>query len=127
MARTVRACPNCGSTDIGHDSMSVIARLSLSGSRACRACGYTGIFPEVDAEEVEDFDGADVEPAETGQGAAAAPSTGRLLVGALLLVLGIAPAFYLSWGEGLLPGLLALAVGAAVLSEELSRRFQAGE
>ncbi len=123
MARTVRVCPNCGSTDIGHDSLSVISRLSLSGARECHSCGYAGIFPEADPDDIEGFDGADADVQS-----AAAPDTAfrprRALSGGLLLLLGLAPVLYLSWGEGLLPGMLALAVGAAVLAEELSRRFR---
>ncbi|MDY6766398.1 MAG: hypothetical protein SVW77_03445 [Candidatus Nanohaloarchaea archaeon] len=119
MNKAVRACPNCGSTDIGHDSLSVVSRLSLSGARECRECGYSGIFPEMAEDEVDGFDGAgmDVTAADRGTGR----RWGRAAIGALLLLLGIGASSHATWGNGLLAGLLAVAVGAAVLAEELAR------
>ncbi|MDY6761529.1 MAG: hypothetical protein SVY41_00605 [Candidatus Nanohaloarchaea archaeon] len=119
MTDTVRACPNCGSTDLGHDSLSVVSRLSLSGGRECRSCGYTGIFPEMAAEKVDDFDGADT-GALPGNGHDRGGGRGRLVIGAVLLLLGLGAASHATWGNGLLAGLLAIAVGAAVLAEELA-------
>ncbi|MDY6770147.1 MAG: hypothetical protein SVU88_04185 [Candidatus Nanohaloarchaea archaeon] len=128
MTDAVRACPNCGSTDIGHDSLDVVSRLSLSGSRACRDCGYTGVFPEVPADEVDAFDGAQGEQGggerEAGTAAAAGPRRGRLALGVLLFLLGIGATASSTWGSGLLAGFLALVVGAAVVAEQLAARFQ---
>lgn len=122
----VKVCPNCGSTDLGHDSLSVISRLSLSGAKECRECGYSGIFPQVPPEKVEAFRERDredevVETAAEPQGL----NYGRLALGALLFLLGVGASSFASWGNGLLAGLLALAVGAAVVVEELTKdRFR---
>ncbi|MDY6774356.1 MAG: hypothetical protein SVS85_04100 [Candidatus Nanohaloarchaea archaeon] len=126
MRGTVRVCPNCGSTDIGHDSLSVISRLSLSGSMECRECGYTGIFPEVAPEDAEEFEGREEEVQDL-KGRAKTEQEfrySRFGIGTLLFLLGIGASSYASWGNGLLAGLLALAVGAAVALEELSRSFR---
>ncbi len=112
-------CPRCGSTEIGHDTTSVISRLSLSGSLECRDCGYSGIFPEVEPENLEEFrDGleeVEVKPVERER------STGRMAAGLVLLLLGLGASSHATWGNGLLAGLLAIAVGASVLFGEITR------
>ncbi|MDY6769071.1 MAG: hypothetical protein SVW02_03110 [Candidatus Nanohaloarchaea archaeon] len=124
MKDAVRACPHCGSTDIGHNSLDVVSRLSLSGARECRECGYAGIFPEIDADRVDEFDGADGSVAvEQGQqGNREKGGRGRLLIGTVMLLLGIGASSHATWGNGLLAGLLALVVGAAVVVDEIGRR-----
>lgn len=122
MAGTTVVCPNCGSTDIGHDRTSTISMLSLGGSRQCNDCGYSGIFPEIDADRVEEhreqLEEVEVDP----QPRERRRSRGRIVIGALLLLLGIGATSSTTWGTGLLAGMLALAVGAAVLFEELAPR-----
>lgn len=118
-----RVCPNCGSTDIGHDSVNVLSRLSLDESRSCADCGYTGIFPEIEAEELERFREEVVDDAEPVAATAEQPfNRGRFLIGLAMLVLGLTASTYSTWGNGLLAGLLSLAVGAAIVFEQIARR-----
>ena len=123
MKRTAWVCPNCGSTDIGRDSSSVLSMVGLDHSRECRDCGYTGIFPEVDRDKVRD---QQHEIRKRGKiadaGKNAAPSRSRLYIGLLFLLVGIPSSLYATWRTGRLAGLLALAVGAAVLFEYISHR-----
>lgn len=123
MAGTTVVCPNCGSTDVGYDRTSTVSMLSLGGSRRCNDCGYSGIFPEVDADRVEEhreqLEEVDVEV----QGRERRErSRGRMAIGAILLLLGIGATSSTTWGTGLLAGMLAIAVGAAVLFEEIAPR-----
>lgn len=119
--QNVRVCPRCGSTDVGHDTTSVISRLSLSDSLECRECGYTGIFPEVDPESLEDFRDNLEEVEEEDVERSGRNRRGRIVIGVLLLLLGLGASSYATWGNGLLAGLLAIAVGASVLFGEMTR------
>ncbi|MFB6166774.1 MAG: hypothetical protein ABEJ62_00745 [Candidatus Nanohaloarchaea archaeon] len=118
-----RICPNCGSTDIGTDTTSVISRLSLSGSLECRECGYNGIFPEVDEEGLEEareeIEERDLEDASVQEEFA----WSRAGLGLLLLLLGAGATSYATWGNGLLAGLLALAIGASVVFGEITKAY----
>lgn len=85
----------------------------------CRECGYNGIFPEMEPEAVEEFDGGEVEEMQNESPVGFRKK--RFLIGAVLFLLGLGASSYATWGNGLLAGLLALAVGAAVAAEELSK------
>jgi len=59
MAKYVKICPKCGSTDITNVQANV--GLSMSPSfldfmkYRCKKCNYIGQMPEVKVEEVEEF------------------------------------------------------------------------
>lgn len=127
MARGTRVCPQCGSTRIGHDPGSLLSRLSLDHSQRCEECGYTGFFPVIPDDEREMFqeevvDNPDVEVETAGN--ATGRSRGRLAIGILMLAMGAAASTTATWGNGLLPGLLAMAVGAAIVFEYLTATTQ---
>lgn len=118
-----RVCPRCGSTQISHDPTSVISRLSLDHTQQCEECGYTGFFPVIAEEELDTFHEevvdnpeVEVEPA----GTTGTRSRSRLAIGILMLGMGLAASSTAAWGNGLLAGLLAMAVGAAVIFEYLT-------
>lgn len=114
-------CPNCGSQDISHDPTSIISRLSLDESRVCNDCGYSGMFPVVAEDEVASF-GEEVAAQEDIVHVEPDFNRGRFLIGLVLLLLGLFASTYATWGNGLLAGLLSLAIGAAIVFEQLSRR-----
>lgn len=113
-------CPNCGSTDIGHDRSDVVSVL-LGESGQCQDCGYTGIFPEVAVDDLSDYRDAladaDIDASDTVE--TAGSGRGRLVIGVLLLIVGLGATGSATWGNGLLAGLLALAIGAAILAEAI--------
>lgn len=118
-----RVCPRCGSTRIGHDPGSLLARLSLDHAQHCEECGYTGFFPRIAQEEMDTFQAEVVENPEVEvepAGTAGTRSRGRLAIGILMLAMGIAASSTAAWGNGLLPGLLAMAIGAAIIFEYLT-------
>lgn len=120
MPPETRVCPDCGSTDIGHDRGDVIS-LVMGTPAVCQACGYSGIFPEVPVDELGEYADAVADrdgPAPDLQRGRSLP---RLATGVLLLLLGAGATSSATWGDGLLAGLLALAIGAALLAEELVR------
>lgn len=123
MPQGQRVCPQCGSTRIGHDPGSILSRLSLDHAQQCEECGYTGFFPVIAEEELDTFEEevvdnpeVEVEPAE----ATGARSRGRLAIGVLMLAMGVTASATATWGNGLLPGLLAMAVGAAIIFDYLT-------
>lgn len=119
-----RVCPNCGSTDIDIDRTDIISRMALSQSYICSECGYSGIFPEVDADQVDSHRDAarhrkDLTVDDTADGTGF--RAGRLIAGVLFLAVGIPAALYGSWGSGLLAGLLSILIGGAVVFEQLEQ------
>lgn len=118
--RDERVCPNCGSTDIGHDPVRIMSRLSLDHARECNACGYTGIFPLVAADDMDAFQESVDEQDEMAPPAAGF-NRGRFTIGLVMLLMGGVSTFYGTWETGLLAGILALVIGAAVVFEQLSR------
>lgn len=118
-----RVCPRCGSTRLGHDPGSILSRLSLDHSQRCGDCGYTGFFPVIAEEEMDTFQEEVVENPEVEvepAGTTGTRSHGRLVIGILMLVMGVTASATAAWGNGLLPGLLAMAVGAAIIFEYLT-------
>lgn len=73
----------------------------------------------MEPEAVEEFDGGEVEEMQNESPVGFRKK--RFLIGAVLFLLGLGASSYATWGNGLLAGLLALAVGAAVAAEELSK------
>lgn len=116
-----QVCPNCGSTNVHIDRTNIISWLGLDSSYRCDKCGYTGIFPHVDADDVEDHQQEVWERGrlETEHGKDR-PTRGRIILGALFLLAGVLPAFYAPWGAGKLAGLLSLAIGGAIMIEYFS-------
>ncbi len=123
MAET-RVCPRCGSTDLGHDTPSLLSRLALDDSRVCNDCGYSGIFPVVEKRELGEYRAAvrDSDAPVATDGPAAPFSMTRFLTGAVFLLLGLPLIATRPWGGGLLVGLLSVVVGGAVIAEQLGRR-----
>lgn len=120
MSPETRVCPDCGSTDIGHDRGDVMS-LILASPSICEECGYSGIFPEVPVDELEEYTAAVADRDEPAPELRRGRRLPRIATGALLLLLGAGATSSSTWGDGLLAGLLALALGAALLAEELVR------
>lgn len=128
MAREQRVCPRCGSTRVGHDPGNLLARLSLDHSQHCEACGYTGFFPVIAEDEMETFreevvDNPEVTVESAGDGTGTR-NRGRLVIGVVMLAMGVVASSTAAWGDGLLAGLLAMAVGAAIVFEYLTAGTQ---
>ena len=49
----IKICPKCGSIDLPIKTDFV--EMLMPTSEKCRKCGYSGLFPEIDANEIEDF------------------------------------------------------------------------
>lgn len=120
MRTRTTVCPHCGSTDIGHDRSDVVSLL-VGGSSRCRDCGYSGIFPEISPDDLTDYRESLPEVERDDAPVERPRHRGRLVIGVLLLLVGLGASSTTTWGNGLLAGLLALAIGAAVLAEELVR------
>lgn len=126
MRNKQRVCPNCGSTDIDIDRTDIISRMALNQSYVCTECGYSGIFPEVDADQVDEHRETvrhqqDITIANSSDHGKHGIRTGRLVIGILFLLVGIPAALYGTWGSGLLAGLLSIVIGGAVVFEQLER------
>ena len=121
MHGTTRVCPNCGSTKIGVDRSNILSMMALSSSYECQECGYSGMFPEVDNEEVRDQQRAIRDRGKLQETIMTdGPTRGRILIGIIFLLLGIPAAMYAPWGGGRLAGILSLLVGAAIMFEYIS-------
>lgn len=118
MRNTTRVCPNCGATDITIDRSDIMSWFGLETSYRCESCGYTGIIPEVDNDDVGDQKLAIKERGKLKDTLVdSGPTRGRILFGIMFLILGIPSATFATWGAGKLAGLLSLAIGAAIMFE----------
>lgn len=118
-----RICPRCGSREHGHDPVAALSRLSLNASRRCQDCGYTGMFPTVAEEDVASFREEVVDQDIAVR--PVSPGRGRLVIGGVLFLLGV-PAVLFGGGDGLLSGVLAAAVGAAIIAQYLGGLIRGG-
>lgn len=118
MRDTTRVCPNCGSTDISIDRTELMSWFGLETSYRCDSCDYSGIFPEVDNDDVDEQRTAIKKRGRLKDTVAdAGPTRGRILFGIMFLILGIPSAMYATWGAGKLAGLLSIAIGSAIMFE----------
>lgn len=120
----IRVCPNCGSERVERDKQDIISSLGLDVQYRCAECGYAGkLFPEVPEENIDEYleEVEEREPAEIESGVGFNRS--RLLMGALLLLLGAGslPLARVSL-HGVI-GALLIPVGAQMIYKEY-RRFK---
>lgn len=120
-----RICPNCGSTDVGVDDSQVLTMMRLQEGYVCRDCGYTGIFPVVDENSIDeqrdainDIDDEDLDALETASG----PTKRRVLYGIAFFLAGIPPALFSAGVEGRLVGILSIAIGGTIMADYIANR-----
>ncbi len=91
----IRVCPNCGSEDVAVDRTGMAAKLGLDYGYKCGRCGFSGkLFPMIDADEVEDHREAlreekDFEEMDDYVAPDPEVSSGRFMMGLVMLVLGL--------------------------------------
>ena len=49
----IKTCPKCGSIDLPVKASFV--EMIMPTPEKCRKCGYSGLFPEIDINEIENF------------------------------------------------------------------------
>lgn len=116
-----RICPNCGSTDIRVDDEKTLSMLRLQHGYKCQDCGYAGIFPVVDEENVGDRREEIEQSGSTDDiPTSVRPTKRRVLFGIGFLLVGVPPTLYGTGIEGRLVGILSLAIGGTIVADYLS-------
>ncbi len=52
-AKYIKICPKCGSIDLPIKTN--FFDMLMPTPEKCRKCGYAGLFPEIDIDEIENF------------------------------------------------------------------------
>lgn len=53
MKQYIKICPKCGNIDLPIKTN--FAEMLMPAPEKCKKCGYNGLFPEIDINEIESF------------------------------------------------------------------------